>query len=110
MKKDVTPTAAVASGVAEAWREVGTSFERFCLTAGIATLVDMMERDAADLCGPRYGRETAAAVIAGGRLPASSVSTVARCRSNGPVCEPATAASWRCRAGRRPRPRAGWGD
>jgi putative transposase len=57
MKKDVTPTAAVASGVAEAWRDVGTSFERFCLTAGIATLVDMMERDAADLCGPRYGRE-----------------------------------------------------
>src|SRR3954454_20887393 len=57
MKKDITPTAAVASGVEEAWRDVGASFERFCLTAGIATLADMMERDAADLCGPRYGRE-----------------------------------------------------
>src|SRR6185437_5984180 len=57
MKKDITPTAAVASGVDEAWRDVGASFERFCLTAGIATLADMMERDAAELCGPRYGRE-----------------------------------------------------
>jgi putative transposase len=57
MKKDITPAAAVASGVEEAWRDIGTSFERFCLTAGIATLADMMERDSADLCGPRYGRE-----------------------------------------------------
>src|SRR6187399_1270038 len=57
MKKDITPTAAVASGVDEAWRDVGASFERFCLTAGIAALTDMMERDAAELCGPRYGRE-----------------------------------------------------
>ena len=44
MKKDITPAAAVASGVEEAWRDVGASFERFCLTAGIATLADMMER------------------------------------------------------------------
>jgi putative transposase len=32
------------------------SFERFCLTAGIATLAAMMEEDASRLCGPRYGR------------------------------------------------------
>src|SRR5208282_5019784 len=37
--------------------EVGASFDRFCLTTGIATLSEMMERDAADLCGRRYGRE-----------------------------------------------------
>jgi putative transposase len=57
MKKDITPTAAVAPGIDAAWRDVGASFERFCLTAGIATLADLMERDAADLCGRRYGRE-----------------------------------------------------
>jgi putative transposase len=57
MKRDITPAAAVASGVDEAWRDIGASFERFCLTAGIRALADMMERDAADLCGPRYGRE-----------------------------------------------------
>src|SRR3954462_10492040 len=57
MKKGITRTAAVASGVEEAWRNVGASFDRFCVTAGIAALTDMMERDAAELCGRRYGRE-----------------------------------------------------
>ena len=36
--------------VEEAWQEVGASFERFCLTAGIATLAKMMEEDTARLC------------------------------------------------------------
>jgi putative transposase len=57
MNKDITPATAVASGVEEAWRDIGASFERFCLTAGIATLVEMMERDSAELSGPRYGRQ-----------------------------------------------------
>ena len=56
--KEFTTSAAVvpATIVEEAWQEVGASFERFCLTAGIATLSNMMEEDAARLCGPRYGR------------------------------------------------------
>ena len=29
--------------VAEAWQEVGTSFEKFCLSAGIETLEAMLE-------------------------------------------------------------------
>jgi putative transposase len=45
-----------ATIVEEAWQQVGASFERFCLTAGIATLADMMEADAARLCGVRYRR------------------------------------------------------
>jgi len=58
MKKPTTLTAVVATAnVEEAWQEVGVSFERFCLTAGLATLASMMEEDAVDLCGPRYGRE-----------------------------------------------------
>src|SRR3954471_2103102 len=57
MKKDITRSAAVASGVEEAWQDVSGSFERFCVTAGIARLTDMMERDAAESCGQRYGRE-----------------------------------------------------
>ena len=57
MKKFTTSPAVVpAAIVEEAWQEVGASFERFCLTAGIATLASMMEEDAARLCGPRYGR------------------------------------------------------
>jgi hypothetical protein len=42
MEKDITPTAAVTSGVEQAWRDVGASFERFCLRAGIATLAALI--------------------------------------------------------------------
>ena len=57
MKKS-TPSAAVvpAAIVEDAWQDVSASFERFCLTAGLATLSTMMEEDAVHLCGPRYGR------------------------------------------------------
>ncbi len=58
MKRDTTPGAATLPGsVEEAWEKVGVSFERFCLSAGVATLTAMMEQDAAALCGPRHGRE-----------------------------------------------------
>src|SRR3974390_1059096 len=48
-----TPEAAVA----EAWQQVGASFERFCLAAGVSALSEMMEQDAIELCGPRYGHK-----------------------------------------------------
>jgi transposase-like protein len=51
-----SPALLVGQQVEDAWQEVGASFERFCLTAGIATLTQMMERDATELCGSRYGR------------------------------------------------------
>jgi transposase-like protein len=66
MKKGITGTepsslamiaGQVTEKVEEAWQEVGSSFEKFCLTAGIATLTKMMEEDAVALCGPRYERE-----------------------------------------------------
>ena len=54
MKKSTTPAAMDPAAMAEnAWQEVGASFERFCLTAGLATLAAMMEEDAVRLCGPR---------------------------------------------------------
>ena len=46
-----------ASAVAEAWQQVGASFERFCLTAGLSTLSRMMKEDAVELCGQRYGHK-----------------------------------------------------
>src|SRR5208337_1703888 len=58
MKKYTTAAEVVpAAIVEEAWQQVGESFERFCLTAGIATLAGMMEADATRLCGVRYGRD-----------------------------------------------------
>ena len=57
MKKSTTSSAVVQAAIVEdAWQDVGASFERFCLTSGIATLASMMQEDAALLCGPRYGR------------------------------------------------------
>ena len=57
MNKSTTPAGVFpAAIVEEAWQQVGASFERFCLTAGIATLAGMMEADTARLCGERYGR------------------------------------------------------
>ena len=58
MKKDITSAGLVAAGLEAAWENVTASFERFCLTAGVATVAEMMERDAADLCGPRHGRSS----------------------------------------------------
>ena len=56
MKKDSISAGLVASGVETAWENVTASFERFCLTAGIATLTEMMEQDAVELCGSRHER------------------------------------------------------
>jgi putative transposase len=56
MKKDSTPAGIVASGVERAWEDAAASFERFCLTAGVATLAEMMEQDAAEVCGARHSR------------------------------------------------------
>ena len=56
MTKDSTSAGIVASGIETAWENVAASFERFCLTAGVATLAEMMEQDAVALCGRRHGR------------------------------------------------------
>jgi len=42
------------AAVAEAWQQVGVSFERFCLTAGLSALSRMLAGDAIELCGPRH--------------------------------------------------------
>ena len=56
MRRDSTPARIVASGLEVAWETVAASFERFCLTAGIATLTEMMEQDTTRLCGARHER------------------------------------------------------
>ena len=58
MKKCNTVRSVEPSAILDlAWKEVGASFERFCLTAGISSLVEMMEEDANALSGPRYSRD-----------------------------------------------------
>jgi putative transposase len=55
-KSNTSPAVGVSVLVEEAVDEVHASFERLCLTAGLAALSGMMEEDAARLCGPRHGR------------------------------------------------------
>jgi len=43
--------------VAEARQQVGASFGRFCLAAGVSALSEPMEQDAIELCGPHYGHK-----------------------------------------------------
>ena len=102
MKESTTSAAVVPAAIVEvAWQEVGASFERFCLTAGIATLATMMDEDAARLCGPRYGRAEGKAGDRWGKTTGKVGFQAARSRSNAPVCAPVTVAKSPCRAGRR---------
>ena len=39
-----------------AWRDMESSFERFCLTAGIEALEQMLGEDVQRLAGPRHSR------------------------------------------------------
>ena len=64
-----TPDGTPEAAVAEAWQEVGASFERFCLTAGMSALSRMMEQDAIELCGPRYGHKDGKAGHRWGKTP-----------------------------------------
>src|SRR3954467_3353269 len=42
--------------VKAAFQEVRSSFENFCLLAGIEAFQDLLEEEAADLCGERHQR------------------------------------------------------
>src|SRR5271155_6044754 len=100
MKEPTTSAAVVpVATIEEAWQEVGASFERFCLTAGIATLANMMDEDAARLCGPRYGRAEGKTGHRWGKPREKSASTAARSRSNALACAPVTGARSPCRVG-----------
>jgi len=51
----VSPIALVA-GLEEAWQDVNGSFERFCLTAGIEAMEQMLREDAERVTGARHSR------------------------------------------------------
>ena len=105
MEKSITPTGVVPAAVVDkAWQQVAASFDRFCLAAGVAALADMMEQDAARLCGVRYGRTEG---VARGGPRGSLASTGARSNWRGLASVPATAARSGCRAGKQPWPRIG---
>jgi transposase-like protein len=50
------PSISPAPNIETAWQDVHSSFERFCLTAGIEALEEMLREDAERLAGRRHGR------------------------------------------------------
>ncbi len=110
MKKNSTTTGTIATGLEAAWENVAASFERFCLTAGVATLAEMMEQDAAALCGPRHGRRVDRRGYRWGRTAGKLGFHGGKVAIERPrVRAREDGARWRCRAGRRHRPRTGSG-
>jgi len=112
MKRNTTVAAGVDASalVEEAFQEVGASFERFCLTAGIATLQGMLEEDAARLCGPPHAAIRSGRAIAGAGRGASSAFMGGRLGCLGHASGRGPGSKFRCRAGRRPWPTIGWAD
>src|SRR5438045_3841250 len=51
-----TPSFALAPSLETAWQDVDRSFERFCLTAGIGAIEQMLRDDAQQLTGTPYSR------------------------------------------------------
>ena len=57
MKKITTPwSLAPMPSLETAWQDVDTSFERFCLTAGIGAIEQMLCEDAQQLAGAPHSR------------------------------------------------------
>ena len=109
MKESSIPSRLVAAGVETAWEAVSASFERFCLTAGIATLTEMMQQDAVELCGARHARSSDRRRYRWGRTAGKLGFHDGKVAIERPGSVPAgMMPSCHCRVGRQPRPRIGW--
>ena len=88
-----------------AWQDVDGSFERFCLTAGIGAIEQMLREDAQQLAGAPHSRGGGRVGYRWGKTKARSASMAARslCIARGYAA--LTAMKFRCRPGPRRRPR-----
>ena len=104
-----TPSSlALVPSLETAWQDVDISFERFCLTAGIGAIEQMLCEDAQQLVGTRQltvAGDGSATAGAGPR--ARSVSMVARLPCIARGCAVTTAMKLRCRPGGRHRRKTG---
>ena len=81
MKKITTPwSLAPMPSLETAWQDVDTSFERFCLTAEIGAIEQMLCEDAQQLAGAPHSRGGGRVGHRWGRTAARSASTAARLR------------------------------
>src|SRR5215471_4160685 len=100
-----TPSSlALVPSLETAWQDVDSSFERFCLIAGIGAIEQMLCEDARQLAGARHSR-------GGGRIGYRWGRTKGKIGFHGGKvavhrrgCAVTTAMKLRCRPGRRHRP------
>jgi hypothetical protein len=96
-----TPSFALVPSLEAPWQDVDRSFERFCLTAGIGAIEQMLRDDARQLTGVPYSRGEHRVGRAGARPKARSAFTAARSPWIGRACAPTTGVKSSCRPGRR---------
>jgi hypothetical protein len=106
MTNIITPSSiAPRPGLEAAWQDVDSSFDRFCLVAGIGAMEQVLREDAQRLTGPRRAEAASATGGASPRARSASTAVMLQCSACG--CAAMTAMRSNCRAGRRPRPRTG---
>src|SRR5436305_14885598 len=105
-KNSTAPVAAPPAIVAEAWQQVGASFDRFCLASGVAALQTIMEQDATHLCGVRYVHKDGCNGHRWGRAEEKIGFHGGKVSMDRPRVR-AAVRRWRCQAGRRHRRRVG---
>ena len=93
----MTSSFALVPSLETAWQDVDSSFERFCLTAGIGAIEQMLCEDAQQLTGAPHNRGGGRVGHRWGRTKGS----IAR------GCAVTTAMKLCCRPGGRHRPRTG---
>jgi putative transposase len=81
----------LSSSLETAWQDVDSSFERFCLTAGIEAIEQMLGEDAERIAGARHGRGGGRLGHRWGRTQGKIGFHGARWRSAGPACAASTA-------------------
>src|SRR5712671_6496629 len=102
-----TPSSlALVPSLETAWQDVDSSFERFCLTAGIGAIEQMLCEDAQQLAGTPHNRGGGRVGHRWGRTK-GKIGLVARLPCIARGCAVTTAMSSRWRPGRRHRPRTG---
>src|SRR5262245_53343497 len=108
MTTTITPSS-LAPSLETAWQDVDSSFERFCLTARIGAIEQMLCEDAQRSNSParRIIVAEAASATAGAGPRERSVSMVARLLCIARGCAVTTAMKLRCRPGERHRRKTG---
>jgi hypothetical protein len=103
-----TPSSvALVPSLETAWQDVDSSFERFCLTAGIGTIEQMLCEDAQHSPARRIVAAEAASATAGAGPKERSASMVARLPCIARGCAVTTAMKSCCRPGGRHRRKTG---